>query len=207
MIQIPGTLSDEIKSVIKENCLEGEQGWSHGEYEEDTIVGDFLGNLRTGKTISTANKNIYEWEIVYKKFHGRGINPLEKETGADGIITFEISDQTRNIKTVKPIIFQAKKKGNYNDLKEQTSKMNQIAKNGNFVLRLTPDGYFAKQDDNKQKRIGDFLVDDFLACKTGIEGMTFDPIRKQLKFETLDLIHFEISQRLSIKVDKLQDFR
>jgi hypothetical protein len=48
-------------------------------------------------------------QFVYKKLQGRGKDAYEKKPGADGVITYAILDLKKNERTVKSIIFQAKK--------------------------------------------------------------------------------------------------
>jgi hypothetical protein len=66
MIEIPKELLDNIQEAIRQRFRRGENGWEHGEHEEDTLVGDFLGNLRLEKEQVIIIGRLYEWQIVYK---------------------------------------------------------------------------------------------------------------------------------------------
>jgi hypothetical protein len=201
MIQVPDQLLSRIKKVIKSRAQRGEEGWEHSEYEEDSLVGDFLGNLRTRTHKTVIEEQVYEWRILYKKFRGRGKGAYEKIIGADAIITYEVANLTTGDKTIKSIIFQAKKLNNVEGLKTQQNKMTRVAPAGNFVLICTPNGYFTEQKGVEQrKRIGDFLADDFLACHTGIEGMAFDPLKKELRYGIQNIVHVELEHRLTIDI-------
>ncbi|MGV8994792.1 MAG: hypothetical protein ACOH1O_11875 [Flavobacterium sp.] len=202
MIKLPKDLSEEIKNKIKENSLKGEKGWKYSNQEEDSLLGHFLGTLITDKKYFEDSEKIYEWEIFYNKFRGRGKNALESIIGADAIITLEIIDNITNNKTVKSILFQAKKKGNSRGLKKQKDLMDQFAKGGNFIFTCGPDGYFAQNNIVDEKvRIGNFLADQFVTCTIGIQGMFYDDINNKLITKNSIKNDYTILEEILIKVE------
>lgn len=202
MIKLPEILSEEIKSKIRENSEKGEKGWKFSNEEEDSLLGHFLGNLVTDKQYFKQSDKDYEWEISYNKFRGRGKNALESIIGADAIITFEITDKIRNNKTVKSILFQAKKEGNVRGLQKQKDLMDKYAKGGNFIFTCGPNGYFAQDRIYDEKiRIGNFLADQFLACIIGIQGMFYDDEKKELFTKSKIKLDYAIVNELLIEVE------
>lgn len=202
MIRLPEKLSEEIKIKIRENSRKGEKGWRFSNEEEDSLLGHFLGNLITDRQYFEQFDKIYEWEIIYNKFRGRGVNALESIVGADAIITFEIKDNLSNFKTVKSILFQAKKEGNSNGLKRQKDLMNKFANGGNFIFTCGPNGYFAQDNlDDEKIRIGDFLADQFIACLIGIQGMFYDDKKKELIKNNRSKTNYLIEDEVIIEVE------
>ena len=175
MIEIPYKLRKEIQDQIIINSLRGEKGWRFGQRDEDSLLGDYLGNLRTDKRIFMDGNKSYEWESLYHKIQGKGKNAYEKLIGADAIITFEITNNTNYEKTVKSLIFQAKKEGNTNGLQDQKAKMDIIAPRGNFILTCGGNGYTAQTKIGGEKtKIGNFLANKFIECEIGIEGFEYN---------------------------------
>ncbi len=60
MIEIPKELLDNIQEAIRQRFRRGENGWEHGEHEEDTLVGEFLGNLLFEKEQVKINRRLFE---------------------------------------------------------------------------------------------------------------------------------------------------
>src|SRR5687767_12633549 len=89
MIPIPDFIIRRLSSHILTQCPNAEAGWEFGNQDEDTLTGDFFGNLRTG----WHNSNDYEWRFHYNKVRGRGPGALESKIGADGIITLHYKNQ------------------------------------------------------------------------------------------------------------------
>jgi len=201
MIKLPDELIEMIKEYIRKNSLAGERGWRFSNQEEDSLLGHYLGRLVSEKQFFLRENKIYEWEIRYNKFRGRGKNALESLVGADSIITFEIENKDSNEKTIKSILLQAKKEGNNQGLERQKYLMDKFAKDGNFIFTCTPDGYFAQRDlDSDKMRIGDFLSDVFISCFVGIEDMYYEDNRNELIRDD-KAINFDIKDELSINVE------
>lgn len=202
MIRLPKILKEQIKESIKFNSIKGEKGWRFSKEDEDSLLGHFLGNLITERQYFEQSNKKYEWEIIYNKFRGKGKDALESKIGADAIITFEIQDNVTNQKTIKSILFQAKKEGNRSGLKEQKNLMDKFAKNGNFIFTCGPKGYFAQDTLDAEKfRIGDFLADQFVACLIGIEGMFYDEVNKELITRNKIKTNYSIKDEIVIEVE------
>jgi hypothetical protein len=191
-------LSEEIQVAIKEHIDEkydhAESGWAFSHNDEDTITGDFLGNLRCDwKRVGNQKFRFY-----YQKIRGRGPGALEKQTGTDGIITIEYYDgeSTR----YKSFIFQAKKIGN-RIKKDQSDKIKALLPNGNTVFEYSPNGYYSVDTDTQEKiRINELLKDKFIKCVFGTFDFHYDDKNKVFikEDEVIDLN--EIGHKLSIQV-------
>ena len=206
MIKLPEVLKKKIQKEILKNSKKGENGWRFSKNDEDSLLGDFLGNLRTDKRIFHRFDKEYEWEILYHKMRGRGKNAYESKVGADAIITFEIIDKISNNKTLKSLIFQAKKEGNNSGLKEQKYKMDFIAHGGNFIFTCSELGYYAQTEiEGKKMNIGKFLANEFIECNIGIENFEYDEINRVLKNNGILIEGVELDELL-VKVEIQKDY-
>lgn len=190
---VPDIVQMKLQEYIMNRCNHAEEGWEFSNQDEDTITGDFLGNLRTKGWIESENLS---FRFNYNKFRGRGNNALEKKTGADGIVTIEI--ERNNFIEYKSFVFQAKKVGN-NSSKVQEKKMNDLLPNGNVVFRYGPKGY--KVEKYKEDlSICEFISSVFLKCKFGIEGLRYDSNKNTLNKGKLIFKDSEWVNELEIKV-------
>ncbi|MCH5719908.1 hypothetical protein [Niabella hibiscisoli] len=82
---------------------------------------------------------------------GRGRNAYESKIGADAIITFEIVDKINNKRTIKSLLFQAKKEGNSSGLASQKEKMDKVACKGNFIFTCSEQEYYAQTEIDGQR--------------------------------------------------------
>lgn len=195
MIRIPQELKAQIQGQIIVNSKRGENGWRFSRKDEDSLLGDYLGNLRTDKKLFFLDNKEYEWEILYHKMQGRGRNAYEKTIGADAIITFEIQNKINKRRTVKSLIFQAKKEGNSRGLASQKALMDKIALGGNFIFTCGDNGYYAQTKiGGPTLNIGQFLAYQFVECKIGIEDLEYDEISERL-----------INKKISIEKVKLDE--
>lgn len=105
MIPVPRFIIEELKNHILKVCPRAQNGWEFANQDEDTLTGDFLGNLRTDWH-TTQN---YEWRFLYNKIRGRGKGALEKIVGTDGIITIHYQSPSLRESYYKSLVFQAKK--------------------------------------------------------------------------------------------------
>lgn len=190
---VPENVKKVLSEYIMKRCNHAENGWENSNQDEDTITGDFLGNLRTSGWIT--NENI-RYQFNYKKFRGRGKDALEKRTGADGIITIEIEKDGKVY--YKSFVFQAKKNGN-NSINKQHDLMKKHFPNGNIIFRYGPNGYNI-EGFNKKLTICAFISDEFLECNYGIEGLRYDSKKENLKKENKIFNNSEWIHELEIKV-------
>ncbi len=159
-------------------CPHAEEGWENSNQDEDTITGDFLGNLRSKGWIEL---NKFGYKLTYNKFRGRGSNALESKTGADGIVTIEI--EKNNSIRYKSFVFQAKKIGNYS-LGEQEALMNNHLPDCNVIFRYGPKGY--KVENYKEEMsICKFISNVFLKCEFGMEDLRYDHKKNILNKDNL----------------------
>jgi hypothetical protein len=198
---VPESIIERLKTHIKEKSLQAEEGWDSAKEDEDSLTGDFFGQLRKKETYEDG----WTIKIDYKKFRGRGNNAYEKKVGADGIITIEVENDS--IKHVKSIIFQAKKRKN-EDIKEQLSKMANILPEANMVIVYSDEGYYAEtgeeytNSNNLSMRAGDYIADIFVGCKKGKWGVEYDPHGKQIKMPESNLADIDLLHRLKIEISK-----
>lgn len=170
MIPIPNFISERLSQHIFNQCPSAEAGWEFGNQDEDTLTGDFFGNLRT----SWKSINNFEWRFHYNKVRGRGPNALENKVGADGIITLHYRNQLTHTDFYKSLVFQAKKEGNSIDY-DQWNKMKDFFPGGNIIVNYGPKGYHAIKSGVKQKeKLCKIIATDFLMCKIGIEGLYYN---------------------------------
>lgn len=216
---LPEKVFGAIQAYLREKGHKAEEGWECASKNEDTLTGDLGANLRTDRWRSVVLKSgeNWRWKVTYHKFgSGGGKGAEEKHLGADGIIEVEVSTGKNGRIIRKGMPFQAKKKGRISrkNLTGQVRKMERISRGSSAVFYYGPDNYEAmngkrylesktKNLDNP-KRIGDFLADEFLPCKTGTMNMYHDSIRKILVLQNdegrIMFIKFPIRHRIRIEV-------
>jgi len=191
---IPTNTLAAIKDHLIKSSQKSERRWSSVKDEEDSVTGDFCGQLSTDWTKFSELDHIKgRWRINYRKFGSRR-NSLEPKTGADGI--FQIAIFNSNGKNIyrKGILFQAKKEPikNKGDLLEQIEKMNNYTSEiGNAVFIYGENGYFGMTGEtylenpenrnfDKLHSIGRFLADEFIECNVGVEDLYFRVLEDKL---------------------------
>jgi hypothetical protein len=213
-------IPDQVFQSIQDHLIRvggsAHSGWSSGKSEEDTLTGDFCGRLRTEWQGSAANGHPWMWRVRYTKFRGRGKNPFEKRSGADGIVQVEVT-LAPGVKIYKGLLFQAKKNllGFNAKTVGQVRTMEEIAPGGSALFLYTPDEYRAisgttyleRSDAVELPSLGDFLGKGFLPCKNGLRGMYYDAIRDLLLVPTGDrdvrAIPVELQHRVLIEAREL----
>jgi hypothetical protein len=79
-----------IKDHLIKSSQKSQRGWRSVKDEEDSVTGDFCGQLSTDWTKFSELDHIKgRWRINYRKFGSRR-NSLEPKTGADGIFQIAI---------------------------------------------------------------------------------------------------------------------
>lgn len=194
---IPSNIQSELAKYIKDKCTHSERGWEFSNQDEDTITGDFLGNLRSEDWNQATN---FSYRFYYNKLRGRGKGALEKEMGADGIITIELISNDGKTE-FKSFVFQAKKVGNKTN-KEQVEKMNFFFPNANVIFRYGPNGYFVENYNGDDIRICEFIYQIFLKCKVGIIGMRYDSSVNTIRMNNGRFKKSNFKHELLIKVLK-----
>ena len=198
-IGVPKIIVQKIKEHLINASRIGEDGWEHANQEEDTLTGDYLGQLRTGLN----RCGNWTWRIKYNKFRGRGQGAYEKTVGADGVITIEV--EKNGERQTKSVIFQAKKVGN-RQTSLQIEKMQATLPQGNMVLVFGEDGYYAetgnqfRNDLELENRAGDYLANIFVGCKNGQWGVEYDGVKNELRILDKKKIKTNIKHRLEIKI-------
>jgi hypothetical protein len=188
---IPDLVLPEVQSHISRMCGKGERGWRSGRADEDTLTGDFCGNLRSDwSSWQEAGKDSLRWQVDYLKIGGRGKGAPESRLGADGIFQIELFDIASQSTKYKGFLFQAKKDDNYDSgsLLTQATKMKAVTTDGAVIFRYGPKGYRAivaeavieaegrlsEVDDENQVPLCEFLAHEFAACSFGVQGLHFE---------------------------------
>jgi hypothetical protein len=198
MIPVPEEVIDTLSSYIQANCGRAERSWKRANEEEDSITGDFFGNLSTEGGIV----DDYSWGFYYNKFRGRGKNALEKIVGADGIITIHYIDPTENIEYYKSLAYQAKKVGGQIK-QDQLQKMRRYFPDGNMVVVYGPTGYTAYENTPSEAlRLCDLITNNFLACKIGIEGLYYDDDARRLILPATTPVTGVIGERFLMEIER-----
>jgi hypothetical protein len=210
-----GILPNDVIAAIQKHLVATsdevqEEVWECAQGDEDTITGDYLGQLRSRERTIEVDGEQYTWSATYKKFRGRGPRAPEKRNGADAIFSVKASDGDRSIQ--KGVLLQAKKgKGKWGsaDLREQVSKMEGVAPNGSLVFNYGPDGFLAAKgtavldgtvgDDNELKPAGESLS-EVVECKTGLFGLQYDANRERVQYAPMEH-QFFIARRLRVHVE------
>jgi|GEM_PF-4196711 hypothetical protein len=198
MIPVPEEVIETLSSYIQAKCGRAERSWMRAKEEEDSITGDFFGNLSTeGGVVGD-----YSWGFYYNKFRGRGKNALEKIVGADGIITIHYTDPPENIEYYKSLAYQAKKVGGRIE-EDQLQKMRRYFPGGNMVVIYGPDGYTAYENNpSVALRLCDLITNNFLACNIGIEGLYYDDNAKRLILPAATPATGVIGERFLVEIEK-----
>lgn len=193
---LPEEIQDALAQYLDEKYEHAECGWDSGNQDEDTLTGDFLGNLRC----DWKQAGNFSFRFKYNKVRGRGPGALESFTGTDGIITIEFNDgqSTR----FKSFVFQAKKVGNKIDT-NQVRKMQTYFPNGNVIFEYSPHGYFVKNFiEGEDIRINRFLIDFFLACICGTFDRYYDSKTNQFMNGNRPMDIVGVKHKMSIQINK-----
>lgn len=218
---IPLAVFEEVQTHLRGRSEAAQSGWESASEDEDTLTGDFCGALRTAWSETQTSNGSWHWRVQYKKFRGRGGKALEKQIGADGVFQIEAQGADGAIAT-KGVLFQAKKVrgSSRSDLRKQVRKMESVAPGGSAVFEFGPDGYRAADGsimiaeiDARPTRlphpvesIGEYLAGRFLPCKSGLRGMYYDAVRKNLIVPVAGMIQvFQVSVRHRVRIDVVHE--
>jgi hypothetical protein len=168
--------------------------------DEDTLVGHFGAKTQIRNQKVSVDQvemgGTWTWSIEYAKFRGRGTKATENFLGADGIIrlTINYGGQAQE----KSALFQAKIEGTSDrDLLSQCAKLS-TWREAAFVLNFRSDGIEAitldavvlgaraASRDLRGEAFGEFFEKQFLSCKVGDEYLSYDAVRKILKWRAMD---------------------
>ena len=197
MIPVPGDVIEALRLHLQVACPRAQRGWESVKEEEDAITGDFFGNLRTDWTATGK----YSWRFSYNKFRGRGRGALEKEIGADGLITVQYLDPEEGKTYYKSLVFQAKKQ-NGRIKPSQLETMRRHFPGGSAVVIYGPSGYTAYEHTPLgMMRLCDMIAFNFLNCTIGTEGLHYDSRLGQMILPNAPALSGGI-ERLLIEIKK-----
>ncbi|MDN3586086.1 hypothetical protein QWY86_05370 [Pedobacter aquatilis] len=159
-----------------------------GQAKQDAIIGAFLANFETGRHVERIKNQLWQWNVDYFKFRGRGKGAFESVHGSDGIFQIIVKDKFNNTIFQKGLLFQAKKvNGSFSDLKPQVRKMETLSPLSSVAFIYGPNGFKATKgtdilhNDITQKNsflfehdIATILAEDFINCTIGKIDLTFD---------------------------------
>jgi len=187
---IPEDLINLIGDHIKAGVSDAESKFALNEEDEDSITGAL------GQAISTAHPIVlttaqgkFTYEITSRKLRGRGPDAPEKRLGADAIFQIEVFRQGQRVFR-KGLPFQAKNGGGFqnSEVIKQAGDLHRTTGTG-IIVRFSKDGYtainaseivFSDQANAVATpqiiptKLGSVLGNDFLNCRVGKIGLTYD---------------------------------
>lgn len=182
---------DSALSTLKKNLQEAEDKiisridnhWS----DEDVITGAF--NERLLDAFEETTLQNHDIQSSMHKLRGRGANAPEKKYGADSVLTTTVLDEKGRPVFSKTLPIQSKKdEFNRKDL-GQLEKMNSVIGSGSGLVynkdSFQMDSASSIIEGNygkNKKKASDFIVDDFIECKTGVKDLLYDPTSEQFRF-------------------------
>lgn len=192
---IPAELLKDIQKHLRRRGNAGHGDFLDNQADEDSITGALGSRLRRGPTDRFIDGQHWQWRVSSKKFVGKGKRAQEPVIGADAIIEFTLENRQGQAIT-KSLLFQAKKRGSQQELRDQVGKMEGVAKGCSAIIDYSEDAYRALdgteylespqgRDGRNARRhgqqLGDYLAEEFLACNVGIAGMSYDAVGRELR--------------------------
>jgi hypothetical protein len=220
---IPKSLFAEISDHLIVKSKSVARIWESSSDEEDSITGHFCGQLQTdwSRQKNYGNQGRWQWRVSYKKFRSKGAHAFEHIIGADGLFQIEIEQKDIGILETKGLLFQAKKYklGLDSNLSDQVHKMEAIAKSASAVFvygrerfqAISSNEYLNQKNTNHDPNdslssIGNFLGQEFLECRVGLRGMSYDGLRKILNVPgiqgSVQQYRVDVGHRVSVDVQK-----
>jgi hypothetical protein len=208
---IPSKAYKRMVDHLLERCgLSIVGSWRRSRADEDSVTGDFWGQISTNGDVSEGDG--LNWNIEYKRVGGRGAGAFEKLTGADGIYELAVRDSLGKVIFQKEFLFQAKKGNTLNTKKarDQAMSMENIAPGGSLMIVYEKGDYrcmhadrFLQTDERPTESICDYIVNDFFECLHGTEGMKFEIDTRSLVVNDNEIyapdINFVIRQNVRIR--------
>jgi hypothetical protein len=225
---MPGRLylPDEVRSAIGGHLRQAIEAtiedYPSASEDEDTLVGHFgaKAQIRNQKVMVDNPEvgGLWAWSIEYVKFRGRGAKATENLLGADGILRLAINYGGRAEE--KSALFQAKIEGRSDrDLLTQCAKLS-TWREAAFVLNFRDDnieavtldaafrGYRTASKLLRGEALDEFFEQQFVPCKIGDPYLSYDAIRKVLKWRAMNnkgqerfvATRFLVRHRLGINV-------
>jgi hypothetical protein len=191
---LPPAVINSLRDHFYAGVTLAELGYTHGAGDEDSLTGALGQALFTpGRQRIGTPDGLFEWSTHYFKLRGRGAGAPEKHFGADGIFQLEVSDEVSGKYRKKGLLFQAKREWHSKDsqLVQQCERMRAL-ESDSIVIDYSPRGYQAFDAglvvavDGKraaiptgsERRLAETLGDDFVRCRRGVEGISYDPQRE-----------------------------
>ncbi len=189
---LPQPVLDHLREQFREAATKAVLDFPDQQEDEDSITGALGSVIRNNVRGRFHWKGTtYVWQSRSHKLRGRGKNAPEKHSGADGFIEIVVKDENVII-TRKLMPFQAKKmwSGTNSALNRQAAALARLFPGGGVVIDYTPEKYScmsceavvaangdrAALQASQIRDVGDVLADDFLPCKVGILGASYDPV-------------------------------
>jgi hypothetical protein len=203
---MPGRLylPDEVRSAIGNHLRQAIdatiEDYLSASENEDTLVGHFGGKaqIRNQKVMVDNPEvgGVWAWSIEYTKFWSHGGEATENLLGADGILRLAINYGERVEE--KATLFQAKIEGRSDrDLLTQCAKLS-TWREAAFVLNFRDESIEAVTLDAvlrssrsasrslRGEALDEFFEQRFVPCKVGDPYLSYDAVRKVLKWRAMD---------------------
>lgn len=169
--------------------------------DEDALTGALGQAIATRIPLDIPTPlGIVQVKIGYTKLRGRGNRAAEKLYGSDGLFQIEVVDSSGRIVRRKGLPFQSKKDWHGTNSKLASQAATMIKETGSgIVIDYKHNGYFAcdaatvvrcrgkrgvAQQSGKLSSLGRALGTDFLECRIGTVGLSYDAIREQYDWDT-----------------------
>lgn len=192
---LPKQLLSEISEHLRLQGNSAHELYPYNSEDEDSITGALSGSLYHRMSHIYIGVRRWGWSVSSKKFSGKGPGAREGVLGADAMVEFALENEAGQSIT-KGLLFQAKKDGSQQKLFGQVETMERVAKGSSAILDYSVTGYRAldgaeylahqAMDDPRTAhkdgiQLGDYLADEFISCKVGIPGMSYDATAKELR--------------------------
>jgi len=222
-IELARELYEDLADHLRTRGRRAHRAWDVNQANEDSLTGAAFAEFHTSRTRRVvANGQEYAWRVRAYKFGSGGLSSQERRTGADGIIEIEVLHHSTGNVEHKSLLVQAKKEwtGTDSRLVQQVERMESLVPGSSAAIDYGPRGYSGVSghdilqshgnrrllSDRQISPLGDFLADQFLTCHVGVQGLFYDPRRKQLHLprqpNAPDAIRFMIPERLRIEIEE-----
>lgn len=221
---LPREVYEVVSQHLRTSARRAHRNWEINQAHEDSLTGAAFADFTTRRTRRIyVGKGEWRWRVKAYKFGSGGKGSQERRMGADGIVEIEVLHRATGNLERKSLLVQAKKQwaGRDNRLLDQVKQMEALASGSSAAIDYSPGGYVAVEgrdivtsDGNRNllapgaiMPLGDFLADQFLACRVGVNGLYYDPRRKLLNLPPTEIgpeaVECIVPQRLRVEIEEI----
>jgi hypothetical protein len=197
-----------------------EIGYQYNSADEDSVTGS-LGQalLVAGERRIQVGEEVWGWRAYHHKLRGRGPGAPEKTIGADGIFQLEVFDRDARLLRKKGLLFQSKInwRGSDQRLLDQATLLAHYSSSAIVVdyrgdgFKAVPALHVAETGGNRravhlgsETRLAVILGDDFVRCRRGDIGMSWDPRTERLETDSSGLQPLGVEHVMGTTVQRLR---